>query len=42
VSTQTQVQHKVSDAIVSIDGELCYNIGLAGPLDAGEADKMAW
>lgn len=37
-----QVQHKVSDAITSIDGELCFNIGVAAPLDANEADKMAW
>jgi hypothetical protein len=37
-----QVQHKVTDAIVSIDGELCFNIGVAAPLDANEADKMAW
>jgi phosphoribosylformylglycinamidine synthase len=37
-----QAQHKVSDAITSIDGELCYNVGLAAPLDAAEADKMAW
>jgi hypothetical protein len=37
-----QVQHKVTDAITSIDGELCFNIGVAAPLDANEADKMAW
>lgn len=37
-----KVQHKVTDAITSIDGELCFNIGLAAPLDTNEADKMAW
>lgn len=37
-----QAQHKVTDAITSIDGELCYNIGLAAPLDTAEAEKMAW
>jgi hypothetical protein len=37
-----QVQHKVTDAITSLDGELCFNIGLAAPLDTNEADKMAW
>lgn len=41
-SALLQVQHKVSDAITSIDGELCYNVGLAAPLDAAEAEKMAW
>lgn len=37
-----KVQHKVTDAITSIDGELCFNIGVAAPLDANEAEKMAW
>lgn len=37
-----QIQHKVTDAITSIDGELCFNIGVAAPLDANEADRMAW
>lgn len=27
---------------MSIDGELCFNIGVAAPLDANEAEKMTW
>eukprot|EP00775_Hariotina_reticulata_P008987 gene8987-9160_t len=41
-SQSREAQHKVTDAITSIDGELCYNIGLAAPLDGAEAEKMAW
>ncbi|WIA34688.1 hypothetical protein OEZ86_013001 [Tetradesmus obliquus] len=37
-----KAQHKVSEVITSIDGELCYNVGLAAPLDPSEAEKMAW
>lgn len=42
VQCGVQVQHKVTDAITSIDGELCFNIGVAAPLDANESEKMAW
>ncbi|GAB4814933.1 hypothetical protein N2152v2_001979 [Parachlorella kessleri] len=33
---------KVSDKIVGIDGELCYNVSASEPLTAEEAEKLAW
>jgi len=42
VPASQQAQHKVSDAITAIDGELCYNIALDTPLSAKEAGTLAW
>ena len=33
---------KASDAIASVDGEICYNIQLDAPLSAKDADTLAW
>jgi phosphoribosylformylglycinamidine synthase len=33
---------KVTDAITSIDGEACYNIGLSAQLSPKEAETLAW
>eukprot|EP00877_Chromochloris_zofingiensis_P007400 jgi/Chrzof1/2913/Cz12g03220.t1 len=37
-----KAQRKVCDAITSIDGEQCYNVAVAAPLDAREASTLAW
>lgn len=37
-----KAQKKVSEVIVSIDGEACYNIGLQAPLTSQEAGTLAW
>ena len=33
---------KVTDAITSVDGEACYNIGLSAQLSSKEAETLAW
>ena len=38
----SKARSKVSDAIGSIDGEVCYNVALSAPLTPQEAETLAW
>jgi len=37
-----KAQAKVTDAIVGIDGEQCFNVAVSSPLSQKEAETMAW
>jgi hypothetical protein len=41
-SFSSQAKAKVTDAITSIDGEHCYNVGVCAQLNNKEAETMAW
>ncbi len=39
---RSQAKAKVTDAITSIDGEQCYNIGVSSQLTVKEAETLTW